>query len=88
MAKSFKIIETKLGRAKAWGMAHADDNIIEIDPRAKGRKRLELLIHEALHLLNPTMSENEVIRQSKKICLTLWTDNYRRTDNDISQPLQ
>lgn len=88
MAKSFKVIESKLGRNKAWGMAHADDNIIEIDARLKGKKRLEILIHEALHLLNPEMSEEDVILQSQKICLTLWKLNYRQVDNDQSQPLQ
>lgn len=88
MAKSFKVIESKLGRNKAWGMAHADDNIIEIDARLKGKKRLEILIHEALHLLNPDMEEDDVILQSQKICLTLWKLNYRQVDNDQSQPLQ
>lgn len=88
MAKSFKVIESKLGRNKAWGMAHADDNIIEIDTRLKGIKRLEILLHEALHLLNPDMEEDDVILQSQKICLTLWKLNYRQVDNDKGQPLQ
>ena len=88
MAKFFKIVERKLGRNKAWGLAHSDDNVIEIDARLKGRKKLEIVIHEALHLLNGDMEEDEVIRQSKKICLTLWQLHYRQVDNDKGQPLQ
>lgn len=88
MAKSFKVIESKLGRNKAWGMAHTDDNVIEIDARLKGRKKMEIIIHEAMHLLNPKFTEKEVIRQSKKLCLTLWDLHYRQVDNDKSQPLQ
>jgi hypothetical protein len=88
MAKSFKVIESKLGRNKAWGMAHTDDNVIEIDARLKGRKKMEIILHEAMHLLNPQFTEEEVIRQSKKLCLTLWNLHYRQVDNDKSQPLQ
>lgn len=88
MGKSFKVIESKLGRNKAYGLAHSDDNTIEIDSRLTGRKRLEIVLHECLHLLNPNMSEEEVIRQSKKMCLTLWKLNYRSVDNAKGLPLQ
>lgn len=88
MGKSFKVVEAKLGRNKAYGLAHYDDNTIEIDSRLKGRKRLEIVLHECLHLLNADMTEEEVIRQSKKICLTLWKLNYRCVDNEKGLPLQ
>lgn len=88
MAKSFKIREVKLGRERAWGQAHDDEQLIEIDPRLKGRKKMEVIIHEAVHLLNPEMSEEEVIRQSQKICLTLWKLHYRQVDNKLGDPLQ
>jgi hypothetical protein len=88
MAKSFKVIEVKLGRERAYGQAHLDENIIEIDKRLTGRKRMEIIIHEAMHLLNAEMTEEEVIRQSKAICQTLWKEHYRRVDNDKGLPLQ
>lgn len=88
MAKSFKVIESKLGHYKAHGLAHLGEDMIEIDARLTGRKRLEIVIHECLHLLNPAMSEDEVIRQSKKLCLTLWKLNYRSVDNEKGLPLQ
>jgi hypothetical protein len=88
MGKSFKVVETKLGQFKAYGMAHLGEDTIELDSRLKGRKRLEIVLHECLHLLNPSMSEEEVIRQSKKMCLTLWKLNYRCVDNQKGDPLQ
>ena len=82
-----KVIRRKLARERAWGLSHSD-GIIEIDERLKGRKLLEILIHEAMHILNPEMTENEVVRQSKALTKLLWREGYRWTDNDQSQPLQ
>lgn len=82
-----KVIKRKLGREKAYGLAHSD-GIIEIDERLKGRKLLEILIHEALHILNPTHEEDEVVKQSKALTKLLWKEGYRLTDNELGQPLQ
>jgi len=51
-----KIIYKKLGREQAHGIAESDGNIY-LDPRLKGKKHLEIMIHEILHILNPTDSE-------------------------------
>jgi hypothetical protein len=83
-----KVVSKKLGREKAWGSANLDDNTIEIDPRLTGRKHLEILIHEAMHLMNPEWTEKEVIRQSKKLTLLLWKQEYRKVDNQKGHPLQ
>ena len=56
-----KIIYRKLGKEKAYGMA-SSDGIIEIDSRLKGKKHLEILLHELGHLLNPKDSEETVMR--------------------------
>lgn len=85
--KRIKIIYGKLGRHKAWGQAHSE-GLVEIDIRAKGRKRLELIIHECLHLLYPDNSEQEIIEKSIVLTKTLWHENYRQIDNDSSIPLQ
>ncbi len=82
-----KVIKRKLARQKAWGLSHSD-GVIEIDERLKGRKKLEILIHEAMHILNPEMSEDEVVRQSKALTKLLWKEGYRWIDNELGQPLQ
>lgn len=83
-----KVQYKKLGREKAWGSAHLDDNTIEIDSRLKGRKLMEILIHEALHILNPTFSETKVVEQSKRLTQLLWSQHFRKVDNEKGPPLQ
>jgi len=78
-----KIVYRKLGKEKAWGQAHIVDQTIEIDPRLKGKKKMEIILHEALHILNPEFSETKVIEQSKKLTALLWKEHYRQVDNDI-----
>lgn len=85
---NIKVKYSKLGRNKAWGFAHSEDNSIEIDVRAKGKKHFEILIHEALHLLFPELKESDVVKKSKSLTNVLWKENYRRIDNDTTQPLQ
>ena len=75
-----KIVYRKLGKEKAWGQAHNDDMIIELDPRLKGKHHLTVLIHEILHLQNPSWSETEVINKSRQMANQLWKENYRRID--------
>lgn len=83
-----RVLFKKLGREKAWGSADLDSHTIEIDPRLKGRKYLEILIHEAMHIMNPEWSETKVITQSKRLTRLLWAEHFRKVDNDKSQPLQ
>lgn len=75
-----KVVYRKLGKERAWGQAHTDSNTIEIDPRLKGRKKMEILIHEALHILNPDMSETKVLEQGRKIANLLWKQHFRQVD--------
>ena len=75
-----KVNKRKLGREKAYGLAHQDDNLIEIDPRLKGRLQLEIYIHEALHLLYPKLSESQVLKDSKKVTSMLWKEGYRKIE--------
>lgn len=75
-----KVNERKLGREKAWGLAHQEDNLIEIDPRLTGKKRLEIYLHEAIHLIYPKLSESDVIKHSKKLTSLLWKQGYRRIE--------
>ena len=75
-----KVVYRKLGKEKAWGQALIEDNTIEIDPRLRARKKMQILIHEALHLLNPEFSESKVIDQSTKLAKLLWSQHYREVD--------
>ena len=75
--------ERKLGREQAHGIAwdKADDNpLIEIDERLKGLDRLTILVHEAIHVAMPGVSEKHVIRVAKVVASVLWADPYRRVD--------
>lgn len=82
----------KLGRRKALGIVEHGDDIIYIDPRLKGRKQMEILIHEAMHILWPHIVKNdeeeEVIMISVELTKMLWSEGFRRVDTDESTDFQ
>ena len=82
-----KIIYKKLGREQAHGIAESDGNIY-LDPRLKGKKHLEILLHEVLHLLYPNDSELAIIKKSITLTKVLWKEGYRRVDDTNDEPLQ
>lgn len=77
----------KLGKEKAWGIAHSD-GLIEIDPSVKSRKHLEIVIHEVMHILFPEASEEEIENKSITLTKILWAEHYRRIEPEVLQPLQ
>ncbi len=82
-----KLVHKKLGREQAYGIADSD-GIIYIDPRIKGKKHLEIVIHEVEHLLNPIDDEETIVEKSVTLCKVLWKLGYRRVDNSNDVPLQ
>ena len=81
--KVITLVERKLGREGAHGQAvnfDTDNPIIELSPDLHGRDRLTVLVHEAMHVAFPAMSERQVIRAGKVISAILWADNYRRVE--------
>lgn len=82
------IVYKKLARRNALGLVEDESDVIHIDPRVKGRKHLEILIHEAFHIFYPHWSEDKVIRDSAELTRLLWEKGYRRCDQDDSQTLQ
>ena len=82
-----KIIYRKLGKEQAYGIS-SSDGVIEIDQRLKGKKHMEILIHEVLHLLNPKDDEKTIIRKSVTLTKILWKEGYRRIDDTNDEPLQ
>ena len=82
-----KVKYSKLGRQKAWGMAHSE-GYIEVDQKIKGKKLLEIILHESLHILYPLDSEEDIVHKSVILTNTLWHEHFRKIDNNNSIPLQ
>lgn len=82
-----KIIYRKLGKEQAYGIA-SSDGLIEIDSSLRGRKLMEITLHEILHLLNPKDDEKTIIRKSVTLTKVLWKEGYRKIDDTIDLPLQ
>jgi hypothetical protein len=66
----------------------ADDYPLEIDSKLKGKKELEIYLHEMIHYIHPKMEENDVVRFSIVITNTLWWEGYRKVDNSNDIPMQ
>ena len=73
-----KVVIKKLGRERAWGMYSLDE--IEIDPRTKGKARIEVLVHEYLHHLDPSTPEATVTRHAKLLADFLHKNHVRITE--------
>lgn len=82
-----KVKYQKLGKQKVWGLADSE-GIIYLDSRLKGKKHLEILIHESLHLLYPEAEEDEIVNKSISLCNLIWKQRYRRIEEDKKEPLQ
>lgn len=81
-----KFLRVKLGREKIWG--HADSYPLHIESRLKGKKELEVYIHESLHYLYPNATEEEIEKKSILLTNTLWHEGFRKVDNSNDIPLQ
>ena len=71
----------KLGKYKADGLAYADKRKIIIDSRLTGVELLETILHEILHIQQPDLSEEAVLRYSKETAEILWKIGYHLTDS-------
>lgn len=86
-----KVIYKKLGRHKVYGFANLGDNEVEIDIRLKqkgGKKHLEILVHECMHILFPEADEDEIVQKSIRLVNTIWNEHYRMVHNQDDIPLQ
>jgi hypothetical protein len=82
-----KVKYKKLGKEKVWGLADSQ-GIIYLDSRLKGKKHLEILIHETLHLLYPDDSEDEIVEKSIVLTNIIWKQRYRRLEEEKKMRLQ
>lgn len=74
--KKTKVIYKNL--KKYWGWSNNQTNIIELSNKLKGKKHLEILVHEHLHLLIIPYDEEHIKDMAKKISNLLWEQGYRR----------
>ena len=76
-----KILLSHLGSYKADGLAWPEDRTIAIDKRLKGLRKLDVIIHEIIHIQNPKWPEIMVEGKATEIANILWELNYREVDN-------
>lgn len=72
--------EKRLGREQLWGKADSRNQVAVIEKRLVGVDRLEVLIHETLHLIYPYLAEHEVERGSVLLEKVLTKEGYRRDE--------
>lgn len=83
-----KVKYQKLGQRRAYGLAYDKRSPIIIDERIKGKKFLEILNHESLHVLFPEKTESEIEQAAIILTNTQWHEGIRRVDNSNEMPLQ
>lgn len=59
-------------------MADNLNKVIEVDPRLSEKRRVTVIVHEALHLADWDLSESRVTAIAPKIAKVLWDHGYRR----------
>lgn len=84
--RRIKFKRVKLGRQKIWG--DADEYPLLIDERLKGKKELEIYIHESLHYLYPKETEENITKKAILLTNTLWHEGFRKVDNSNEIHLQ
>lgn len=65
---------------KFFGECIKSEGKIWIHKYLPQRSRLNTLIHEILHCLEPEWSESKVSKRAGQICKVLWKQGYRRID--------
>jgi hypothetical protein len=86
--RRIKVVYKKIGQTKAWGWAYLKKNMIEVEERLKGKKQMEIIIHECMHILFPDAEEEEVETKAAALTNTLWHEGYRKIDDENCIPLQ
>lgn len=84
------IVFRKLGRKNVHGLAHhphfaevtpIPHPVLQCDIRETGVKRLEYILHEALHIAVPGMPEVVVRYTARYLAMVLWHLQYRADEN-------
>jgi len=75
-----KLEDKKLGRERNDGQAIFADKKIEIDPRLSTKSRLNIVLHEGIHILDPNLPELKVRAYANRLSDLLWRDRWRRIE--------
>jgi hypothetical protein len=75
-----KLEDKKLGRERNDGQAIFADKKIEIDPRLSVKARLNIVLHEGIHILDPNLPELKVRAYANRLSDLLWRDRWRRIE--------
>ena len=78
--KKIQVIEKKLGREKAYGIAYGSEMRIEVEERQESKDYLDTLIHEMLHCFAPKWGEKRVSETANEMTRIIWNKNYRRIE--------
>jgi hypothetical protein len=65
------------------GYAWREDWRIDVDPRQAPQERLDTIIHEALHLLFPKLTERKTTYRAVQLSNLLWRQGYRRVKKRV-----
>ena len=71
-----------------WGLADPNNKSALLNSKMRGKKHLEILNHECLHILFPDALEDEIEQKSIILTNTLWHDGYRKPDHSNKIPMQ
>jgi len=75
-----EIQDRKLGKQKAHGLAYQNESRIEIDPTQSSKMRLDTVLHEGIHILDPSLPEMKVRAYANRLSDLLWRDHWRRIE--------
>ena len=76
--RKLKVVEAKLGREKALGIADYENFHILVDPRQKPYEYFNTLVHELIHHMSPSWDESRVTWWANRISRFLWSHNFRQ----------
>jgi predicted metallopeptidase len=75
--QSIKVVFRKLGKEKAHGLAYKEERTIHVDERLKGIEKLDVIIHEIIHIQQPNWGEARVEGNARELARILWDNNLR-----------
>ena len=78
--KKIKVIDKKLGREKAYGLAYSSEMEVVIEERQNSKDYLDTLIHEMLHCFAPKWGEKRVADTANEMTRVIWEKKYRRIE--------
>ena len=78
--KKIEVIDKKLGREKAYGLAYSGDMRIVVEERQDSKDYLDTLVHEMLHCIAPKWGEKRVTETANEMTRIIWSKNYRRIE--------